>query len=251
MDILKEIVTFVWAVINNWAGYFTGGVIVALLGLWATVKQKPLPRRIGIASALFFLAGASFNAWEDQRKLVKGSESDLSLARTQLAQEEDHSRPKLTLSIDSAMSGALAPEKLVLITVFASISNSPVGAPSIAEDWNLEVTDVSSKQKIKSESVMVPKTLTYENVGGRRSIQIPGEALYEKTMTPIAAGAKVRGLLIFRIPGMKLGKLPTKLKLQLSCKDVSGKSIIASVVWSSTKKDAFQHLPGMAMPEIR
>jgi hypothetical protein len=40
MDILKEIGIYLLAVIDNWAGYCTGGVIVALLWFWSTLKQK-------------------------------------------------------------------------------------------------------------------------------------------------------------------------------------------------------------------
>src|SRR5947209_179329 len=63
---------FLWAVFNGWAGYATGGAIVALAWLWSTLFPKfPLSRRIGIALALFFLFMAFFNAWrkEHHRRL--------------------------------------------------------------------------------------------------------------------------------------------------------------------------------------
>jgi hypothetical protein len=68
MDYINDIGRFLWAVINNWAGYTTGGVLVALLWLWTTFRQIPLSRKIGIGVAVIFLFFAVFNAWRDQRK---------------------------------------------------------------------------------------------------------------------------------------------------------------------------------------
>jgi hypothetical protein len=67
MDFFEDIGRFLWAVINNWAGYTTGGVIVAALWLWSTVKQVPISRKSAILVAAFFLLVAIFNAWRDQR----------------------------------------------------------------------------------------------------------------------------------------------------------------------------------------
>jgi hypothetical protein len=66
MDYLRDMVLFLWSVLNNWAGYATGGVIVALVWLWSTLRQKPPSRNVGIGLAIFFLFFAFFNAWRDQ-----------------------------------------------------------------------------------------------------------------------------------------------------------------------------------------
>lgn len=71
MEWLKQVAEFLWAVINNWAGYTTGGLIVALLWLWSTLRQVPISRKVGIAVAILFLFFAAFNAW---RKLYVENE---------------------------------------------------------------------------------------------------------------------------------------------------------------------------------
>lgn len=60
---LRDLFEFLWAVINSWAGYSTGGVAVALLSLWSILGRVQYSRRFGIALAEFFLFLAFFNAW--------------------------------------------------------------------------------------------------------------------------------------------------------------------------------------------
>ena len=70
MELLRDIVIFLWAVLNNWAGYCTGGVIVALLWFWSTLRQRTLPTKLGLLLAVGFLIVAVFNAWRAQKQSV-------------------------------------------------------------------------------------------------------------------------------------------------------------------------------------
>jgi hypothetical protein len=63
---MEDFLRFLWAVANNWAGYTTGGLVVALLWLWSTLKQVPISRKTSIAVAVMFLIFAFFNAWRGQ-----------------------------------------------------------------------------------------------------------------------------------------------------------------------------------------
>jgi hypothetical protein len=79
VDYLRQLGDFVWAVINNWAGYTTGGLVVAALWLWSTVRQKPTPQLLAIVVACFFLFVATFNAWREQnaaRVVAEGNTKD-------------------------------------------------------------------------------------------------------------------------------------------------------------------------------
>ena len=58
--------TFIWAVINNWAGYLTGGLLVGFFGLWFQWRDRPLPRYIALAIAAVALLLAFYKAWHDQ-----------------------------------------------------------------------------------------------------------------------------------------------------------------------------------------
>lgn len=61
-----DLFQFLKAVLNSWAGYTTGGIVVALVWLWSTVSQIPMSRKAGIILAIFFLLMALFNAWRKQ-----------------------------------------------------------------------------------------------------------------------------------------------------------------------------------------
>src|SRR6266496_4592186 len=77
MEWISELGAFLWAVINNWAGYTTGGVVVALLWLWSTLKQIPISRKFGIGIALIFLFFAIFNAWRERNHAALDAERKL------------------------------------------------------------------------------------------------------------------------------------------------------------------------------
>ena len=118
MEFLKELFIFSWAVINNWAGYCTGGVIVALLWFWSTIKQRPISRKIGTALAIIFLCLAVFNAWREQ--YIK-------------------TLPRLKLHIEQSLIGPSHDHPTdTYILLVVSVSR-PYGPPSIAQDWGLTV----------------------------------------------------------------------------------------------------------------
>src|SRR2546421_9728950 len=72
---LSDWLVFLWAVLNNWAGYVTGGIIVALVTTWWNVlKNKPIPRRVLIGLTTVFLVLGVFNAWRAQLQRVKALE---------------------------------------------------------------------------------------------------------------------------------------------------------------------------------
>src|SRR5947209_1688863 len=66
MPWINEVGQFLWAVINNWAGYSTGGIIVAVVALWHLMKSQPIPRKLGLGLAAFFFFLSFFKAWQDQ-----------------------------------------------------------------------------------------------------------------------------------------------------------------------------------------
>ena len=66
MNFLRDLGVFLRAVINNWAGYTTGGVIVAFVTLYVMLRETAVPKRWAIALALFFLLLAFFNAWRNE-----------------------------------------------------------------------------------------------------------------------------------------------------------------------------------------
>jgi hypothetical protein len=66
VNFFGDIGRFLWDVLNNWAGYATGGLLVAAFGLWFTWRDKAIPRHIVLALAVVFLLMAIYKAWHDQ-----------------------------------------------------------------------------------------------------------------------------------------------------------------------------------------
>jgi hypothetical protein len=66
MELVKEIWEFFLEVVNNWAGYATGGLVVAILWLWSKYQAKDIPRKWALALAALFLFAAFFKAWQKQ-----------------------------------------------------------------------------------------------------------------------------------------------------------------------------------------
>lgn len=80
---LHELGKFLWASINNWAGYSTGGVIVAVVSLWHVLKNRQISRKLGLCLAALFLFLAFFKAWQEQ--FERGE--NLQIALTQKPQQ--------------------------------------------------------------------------------------------------------------------------------------------------------------------
>jgi predicted membrane protein len=64
---MAHMLTFLWAVMNNWAGYATGGMIMAVIFLGQTLSNKwaPSKRLLKVCCVIFF-ALAIFKSWDDQ-----------------------------------------------------------------------------------------------------------------------------------------------------------------------------------------
>ena len=62
METVKEIGQFVGAVINNWAGYSTGGIIVAAVAFWRALRNIPVSQKVLLTLAAVFFVIALFKA---------------------------------------------------------------------------------------------------------------------------------------------------------------------------------------------
>lgn len=66
MELIREFLSFAWSVFYNWAGFATGGVIVALVWFWSVLKKKPPSQKFGLFLAALFLLFAFFTACREQ-----------------------------------------------------------------------------------------------------------------------------------------------------------------------------------------
>jgi hypothetical protein len=71
---LRDWAEFLQTVANNWAGYATGGFIVATVWAWFVWKDKPVPRIVGIVLVFLFLFLAFKKSWQEQKDKVTALE---------------------------------------------------------------------------------------------------------------------------------------------------------------------------------
>lgn len=65
---------YAWDVFNNWAGYFTGGLIMAVITFWYSWRSQTMKRKVLlIITTLFFVMG-SYKAWEEQLERADNAE---------------------------------------------------------------------------------------------------------------------------------------------------------------------------------
>jgi hypothetical protein len=226
MDYLKQFGEFSWAVLNNWAGYTTGGVVVALIWLWSTLQQVPISRQMGIAVALTFLFFAFFNAWRDQYK---------------------RSHPGFVLQIQQNGIGT-NPNKDVVVFIQAVLWNR--GTPSIAHDWKLYVTTTDNKEII-AKTLLVTKEnpiIFHDQTNGNWTFNSQ-DTLYYKTTAPVPSGGQAAGVLAFLIEGQDKATIAQEgTKLKLVCVDVFHNEISCEVVRRNVP-EGIKYYPGIDLPQ--
>jgi len=61
-----RILQFIWCVLNNRAGYVTGGLLVGAVTFYFMWRDKPAPRNVMFVLCVFALLLAFYKAWDDQ-----------------------------------------------------------------------------------------------------------------------------------------------------------------------------------------
>jgi hypothetical protein len=73
-ELLREIGLFLWSVFGYWQAYMTGGIVMALLGLYERLVRKTISFRTFLVAVFAFLLVAFFMAWRDQYRQRLGME---------------------------------------------------------------------------------------------------------------------------------------------------------------------------------
>ncbi len=212
---LTHILTFLWDIINNWAGYATGGLIMALVFLGQTLSKKWQPSR-GLLKFLCitFLALAIFKSWDDQytstltiQKLLndKSPKLDGFIHRTLIADE-----PGTTNSL-----------------ILAEVSICNAGAiPSIAEEFRvtalLPQTKSTNAQDINFSDKYILNFIHKEKPW-LLDLKRP-QLIAEKTIKAIPVGESRRGWVAFRLLGVPTSRLQ-QTNVVVSFLDIAGTRI--------------------------
>lgn len=187
METIKELQDFLWAVFNNWAGYTTGGVIVALVSLWSTLKQKTIPRKLGVVLGVIFLFLAFFNAWRDQRHSAMDTQKQVDYL----------SRPEFVVESENQASSC----SNALTTIFLAVRITNHGTDSAVLDYEAHFqskTTPSIKAKTVAPGLVGSLKLRYPN--GQWYEIPPSGLLYNRTGV-IHRGDYIAGRLPLEIPG--------------------------------------------------
>jgi|GEM_PF-3922330 len=199
---------FIWAVATNWAGYSTGGLIIAVVWLWSVWKDKPAPRYSLLILAGVFLFFVFFKAWNDERFV--GDE-----LRERMAELTDS---KFELSVLSAFVGDEDANHSHIYLV-ANLKN--LGAPSAVDalSWTLDAT---SNAGLTTGGA--PRTLSPGNTDVSIDAKtfrrfVPADAIDAKASRVIERNGYVQGVLVFVFDGIDAAGL-LKCRWRAGAKDV-------------------------------
>jgi hypothetical protein len=239
---------FVIAVFWHWqswaGGSGAGGAVVVLVAIYERLSGHTLSKRMYVSIFIFiFLVGAFFVAWREQYQAVQAAKGETQKVEKKLG---ELTNPGLVLHIDQLGIGDSAEiPTLLRVLIVANLTN--VGAPSIAESWELLVVLPDGSKHGPFPTVFIdPKApIVFRNPNFKLS---PADALYNKTMQPIQKGDKKRGVLIFPLFGLERKVVEkTGTEFILSAKDVNDKLVSTERDWDKGGGQ-FQYYPGLEPP---
>ncbi len=220
---------FLVAVFSNWVEAV--GIILAVLPfieklprVKAWLQDKPFLERY--AWLLWIVGGfcivyGFYSAWFEQR-----------IAATEAQKKFDElSKPKLSIEILEIIQGDIEglPEEKRGLRVFFQVSIKNLGAPSIADSFLVTIEKGDLKRTTQPIFIYDGYTVT----GGSDKHVIAkfkrGDALYEKTSSPIERGDKKTGWLLVEFEGINHEQMsgPGR-KFVVQCSDVTGEKIYAT-----------------------
>lgn len=183
---------------------------------------------LAIVALLVFVVLSPPKIYFEQQELIKEVRQQLDASKKLV----EASGPRLALVIDQVAVGS-PPLRESSVGIFITAHLRNTGSPSIADSWRLEVV-LSSEQRIfpRSTAITEPKYLHLGDGQDESALTIqPGQALYEKCMTPIPSGGIMRGHLMFMQEGIKTADLGDA-QFILFCTDVNGKEVYADFSYS-------------------
>lgn len=231
MEWLKELREFLWAVVTNWAGYATGGIAVAVIGLWSTLHQSPISRKIGIAVALIFLFFALFNAWRQQKHAAKGIQRKLDAL----------SNPDFDIVAFPAFAYYDGNNTFVFLPL--QIANN--GADSAVLGYNVHYRSKTLDQDVKLFNIQTDQ-LEIPTDSGEVFALRRNDALNMRTGV-IAHGDVRVGRLPIVVPGNHMDELETGAEIDITAWDYLKRPHRKSIT-SGAGGNKLQYVPGEPIP---
>lgn len=219
---MRDFFGFLLAVLNNWAGYATGGMIVATIALYFMWKDRPMGRTIGLGLSVLFLFMAFFKAWKDQKSLVDNAQKEVQKVIGQLT---DLTVSRISGTVDFAILGA-QPENGSHAALIVSLTNTGAGSAIEPGSWKLLAITRDKSEHYGQPNTLLDKPLDF-CLGAMRAMRfVRNDALYLKASIPIPRNGFTQGVLWFGISGLERPKLvDPATTLVLQAKSVAGQNI--------------------------
>lgn len=211
MALLKELRIFLWAILTNWASLCTGGVVIALIWFWSTLKQLAVPRNVGLGVAAGFLVIAIFNAWREQYHMSISYERQL----------DDLSKPMFVIDRHGTF-GTPIDANNALLVVTMRVKN--LGAQSVIDKPQVEVVNTEGTV-IQGQWIGVPAgPINLTQPDGTVGSLTPDKFLMLLAGSiPIPHNGAVEGFLWVRLPGVQENKL-VGCMVKATIADITGKT---------------------------
>jgi hypothetical protein len=225
---VSDLLEFLWAVINNWAGYATGGLIVASAWLFFAAKDRQMPKNIALALAASFLFMAFFKAWKDKKDSAEVQRTENTRLQKQI---NDLSVTKVYGSIDFAILGAqpVGSHAALILT----LGNNGAASAIDPGSWMLSVTASDGTVHYGMPTTILDKNLDFCFGGTQVRRFVRNDALDRKCLNPVSMNGIVQGFLWFGLPSLDASRLKSpKTTLTVSGKTVSGQDfkVLATVL---------------------
>jgi hypothetical protein len=206
---MRDLPRFLWVVINNWAGYATGGLIVATCSLYFLSKDKPMPRIVGFVLSGIFLLLAFYKAWHVQHEEVLRLQAELDAT----------TKPHFEVVISQALANyhssgftiALVQMGIMNIGAASSVRYMKAHYESATLNQDVDIVYLPSQEEIKA---FPDQSLTMDRDVGN---------LMDNTRAAITTRSIVPGKIFLRIPGNHIQVFAEKkLKVTITAHDYLG-----------------------------
>jgi hypothetical protein len=227
---MHEVVKFAWAVLTNWAGYVTSGLIAALLVGYSYWKNKPMPKFFLIMFAVLFLFMAFFKAWEDQRKIAAA------LRQT----TDDLIGTQFKLTILRAIVGG-GPE-FARAALVVKISNLGASSAADANSWALDVLTDAGQVTHGVPMMLRPGNNDWPLTGtGMMNRFVEDDALDVKAAKVIARNGYEVGVLQFVFPGLPQPFTVDSTRLRLRVEDMRGNGFTTETTIAELRRHSSEY----------
>jgi hypothetical protein len=229
---VSEFGRFWWAVFNNWAGYSTGGIIVATVAFWHILRDVPISRQLGLGLAVVFLCMAFFKAWRDEY-----------LGRVVANQKLRATEPDFVLDLGQIVIKYDPARDFTALLIHMQILNR--GADSVAVNWHARYKSASCEDEAEI-NIFAEESISLPFSSGEYQYIIKRDDLMPlKTIRPVTKGSIAAGLLFVLVSGNRFDEiLSGAATITVSVDDYLGKCYQADYV-SSGKSSVQGYYPGI------